>query len=86
MTGLCGLDWKTAACEDLDRCKAWFVCTCWRCVKAKPKTVMNWQYVVSFLEYAYVYRDEVVDMCACRGTDVDVEGCTSDMNDIAVEF
>lgn len=66
MTGLCGLDWKTATCEDLDRCKAWFVCTCWRCVKAKPKTVMNWQYVVSFLEYAYVYRDEVVDMCACR--------------------
>lgn len=47
MADMCELDWRTATGENMDNCKAWFVCACKPCVEAKTKRVMDWRCVVS---------------------------------------
>lgn len=47
MTQLCGLDWRSVTCRDMDQRKERFACICQECAKDDSTRVMNWRCIVS---------------------------------------
>lgn len=48
---LCGLDWRTVTCREMDQCKERFVCLCEPCTMLEFTRVMDWRYIVSACIY-----------------------------------
>lgn len=55
---LCGLDWRTVTCQEMDQRNDRFVCLCEWCKKSCVKRVMNWRYIVRGSFYM-----PVIDSC-----------------------
>ena len=55
---LCGLDWRTVTCQEMDQRNDRFVCLCEWCKTSCVKRVMNWRYIVRAPLYLYV-----IDSC-----------------------